>query len=427
MIGDKTSLFMLNCATDFNVGTSNGRIELSHKELLGKEMHINRGMVFLVSTSRFVLGFQIGQRRIRSSSKLQANIFENLQKSFSTVSPGSSMSKYYTVGITGSGGLVGTALRDELSRGRKVNGKPVRVVRLSRGTVAEDKKLGDATETTLTWNPNGASAPEIISPTAADEMDAVVHLSGENIATGIGPLGFLGIRPWMEEKKAEILNSRVTPTQALAKVMTASSKPQTLLSASGVGVYGDNFIGDELEAVDETMDVSKTKGFLADVSRAWEAATSEATKCKNRVVNMRFGVVMSTKGGALGKLYPIFFLGGGGVVGSSNQYLSFVSARDIARAIVHTLETPSLKGPVNICAPNPCTNADFTKALGGALNRPTILPLPGFAVSLLFGEMGEEMLLGGVRCLPRKLLTSGFEFQHPTIDAAIKSALEEAI
>jgi uncharacterized protein len=392
------------------------------------------GMLILVSTSRFVAGFQIAQRQVRptsSSSKLHANFLENLQKSFSTASlagGSSSMSKYFTVGITGSGGLVGTALRDELSRRQTVNGKPVRVVRLSRGTVAEDKKLEDvATETILTWNPNGATADAIISPAVAGELDAVVHLSGENVATGLGPLGFLGLRPWTEEKKAEILNSRTIPTRALAKVVAASNKPQALLTASGVGVYGDNFIGDEMEAVDETMDTSGTKGFLADVSRAWEAATLEAVKGKNRVVNMRFGVVMSTKGGALAKLYPIFLLGGGGDVGSGNQYFSFVSARDIARAIVHTLETPSLKGPVNICAPNPCTNSEFTKALGGALNRPTIIPLPSFAVSFLFGEMGEEMLLGGVRCVPGKLMKSGFQFEHPTIDAAIKSALEEDI
>ena len=121
---------------------------------------------------------------------------------------------------------------------------------------------------------------------------------------------------------------------------------------------------------------------------------AEAKTGKNRVVNMRFGVVMSTKGGALAKLYPIFFLGGGGNVGSGRQYFSFISARDHARAIVHTLETPSLEGPVNFCAPEPCTNAEFTKALGSVMNRPTILPFPGFAVSLLFGEMGEEMLLG---------------------------------
>jgi len=339
-----------------------------------------------------------------------------------------STSQYYTIGITGAGGLVGTALRDELSRRDTVNGKPVRVVCLSRANTAEDKELEDAaTEIKLAWNPNGSSANDILSPSVASQMDAIVHLAGENIATGQGPLGFLGLRPWTDAKKAEIMNSRIIPTSALAKVVAASKKPTTLLSASGCGVYGDNFVGDALEAVDESMDVSSTKGFLPDVSRAWEAATEAATKGNNRVVNMRFGVVLSKNGGALGKLYPIFFLGGGGNVGSGQQYFSYISARDIARGIVHTLETPSLKGPVNFVAPNPCTNAEFTKALGGAMGRPTILPFPAFAVSLLFGAMGEETLLGGVRCLPSKLLKSGFEFLHPTVDDAVKSAVDEKI
>ena len=129
----------------------------------------------------------------------------------------------------------------------------------------------------------------------------------------------------------------------------------------------------------------------------------------------------------MGKLYPVFYLGGGGNVGSGQQYFSFISARDHARAIVHTLETPSLEGPVNFCASAPCTNAEFTKALGKGLSRPTILPFPSFAVKLLFGEMGEEMLLGGVRALPGKLEKSGFQFEHPTIDLAVQSALDETI
>lgn len=386
-------------------------------------------ILLAVNSSRLLVAGFRGVSSVRpTTSKLQASFFEDLQKSFSTASMPSSASKYYTIGITGSGGLVGTALRDELSRWDSVNGKPVRVVCLSRGSAVEDKELQDAAkEIKLTWNPNGSSADDILSPKVASEMDAIVHLAGENIATGTGPLGFLGLRPWTPEKKAEILNSRIAPTKALASVVASSKKPTTFLTASGCGVYGDNFIGDALEPVDETMDISNTKGFLADVSRAWEAATEAATKGKNRVVNMRFGVVLSKNGGALGKLYPIFFLGGGGNVGSGQQYFTYISARDIARAIVHTLESPSLKGPVNFVAPNPCTNAEFTKALGGAMGRPTLLPFPAFAVSLLFGEMGEETLLGGVRCIPSKLLKSGFEFQHPTVDAAVKSALEESI
>ena len=221
------------------------------------------------------------------------------------------------------------------------------------------------------------------------------------------------------------MDSRVQLTTAVAQV--AASKSINLLTASGVGVYGSDFFGNEKEAVDESVDVSKTTGFLADVSRAWEAATTKAEQNGSRVVNMRFGVVLSAKAGALAKLYPIFLLGGGGIVGSGEQFWSFISARDIARAIIHCIETPSLKGAVNLCSPQPCSGREFTQALGKALNRPTLLPFPAIAVSLLFGEMGEEMLIGGVKAVPSKLLKSGFEFKHPTIDEAIASAIEEDI
>jgi uncharacterized protein len=376
-----------------------------------------------------------------TTTALRANFLENLQKSFSTAvtpagSPSSmSQQKYYTIGITGAGGLVGTAFRDELRQKATVNGKPVRIVRLTRGNVAEEKALEDVSDTRLVWNPRGAVASDVVSATAWEEMDAIVHLSGENVATGLGPMGGIGIRPWTTEKKTEILQSRVGPTQAWAKVFstttTSKQRPKVFLTASGVGIYGNDFVGEDCRAVDETMDVRMTKGFLADVSRAWELAAQllpparNNNNNKNRVVNMRLGVVLSKKGGALGKLYPIFWLGGGGDVGSGQQYFSYISARDIARAIVHTLETPSLSGPVNMCTPHPCTNTEFTRALGTALRRPTILPLHSFAVSLLFGEMGEEMLLGGVRSLPNQLLKSGFQFYHPTIDTAIQSALDE--
>jgi uncharacterized protein (TIGR01777 family) len=388
-------------------------------------------LLFAVSsTSRLVAGFNLVPRTAKSSTNLSATFFEDfpktLSKAFSGMAGGTD-SKYYTVGITGAGGLVGTAVRDELGRRETLNGKPVRVVRLSRGSVAEQKALDDMTETTLVYNPKGSSADEVIDLSAAAEMDAIIHLAGESVATGMGPLGFLGLRPWTDAKKAEILNSRVVPTKALAKVVASSKSPKTFLVASGVGAYGDNFIGEDSVAVDETFDISTSGGFLAEVSRQWEAASEEAKTGKNRVVNMRFGVVMSKKGGALGKLYPIFFVGGGGDVGSGKQYFSFISARDHARAIVHALETPSLTGPVNFCAPEPCTNAGFTKALGKVINRPTILPLPGFAVNLLFGEMGKEMLLGGVRALPAKLEKSGFKFNHPTIEEALQSAMEEEI
>jgi uncharacterized protein (TIGR01777 family) len=345
----------------------------------------------------------------------------NVQRAFSS----DGGSQYYTVGITGASGLLGSSLIDELSKQETVNGKPVRIVKLSRSENIGTKTLGDDTVTTLSWNPKASSADTVIDPEALDQIDAIVHLAGENVATGLGPLGFAGIRPWTDEKKAEIMESRVGPTRGLAKAIAASKTPTSFLVASGVGVYGSDYIGDAKPAVDESMDISDTTGFLTDVSREWEAAGQEAGN--NRVVNCRMGVVMSKKGGALGKLFPIFFLGGGGNVGSGNQYFSFISARDAARALVHTLSTPSLTGPVNICSPEPCTNAEFTSAFGKVLSRPTILPLPSFVVSLLFGEMGEEMLLGGVRALPGKLSKSGFEFKHPSIEEALSSAVEETI
>jgi uncharacterized protein len=393
------------------------------------------GMLLVLTSLSRSTAFSVvvqSQAPRRSGTRLLASFLDNLQKSFSTaVTPGSSMSKYYTIGITGSSGLVGTALQDELASRASVNGKPVRIVRLQRGSVvgADDKALDDAPLCSLTWNPNGAVPSEIIGTKALSEMDTVVHLAGENVSTGLGPLGFLGLRPWTAEKKSEIMNSRVTSTLALSKAMAAlSSRPQTLLTASGVGIYGDTFVDDTQPAVDETAMVSDTTGFLADVSRAWEEATLEASKKgNNRVVNARFGVVLSTKGGAMSKVYPIFFLGGGGTVGSGQQYLPFVSARDLARALIYMMETPSLKGPVNVCAPNPCTNSEYTKALGSAMGRPTIFPFPSFAVSLLFGEMGETLLLGGTRCVPQKLLKSGFTFLHPTVDSAVQSALKEKI
>jgi uncharacterized protein (TIGR01777 family) len=340
-------------------------------------------------------------------------------------------SKYFTIGLTGSGGLVGTAFQNELSQKATINGKPIRTVALSRGKRASANPLEDfvegATSTTALWNPNASAAEDVIDPVLLSRLDAIVHLCGENVATGEGILAPLGIRPWTESKKKEIMDSRVVTTSALAKAIAASdNRNLDFVVASGVGAYGSDFIGDKGKiAADESADVSKTKGFLAEVSRQWEASADPAAKAGNRVVNMRNGVVLSTKGGVLGKLFPIFFLGGGGIVGGGEQYFPYISGRDVARAMVHILETPSLKGPVNMVAPVGCTNAGFTSAMGKALNRPTLLPFPAFACSLLFGEMGEELLLGGTHAAPKKLMDSGFSFLHPTVDEAVQSAVDE--
>jgi uncharacterized protein (TIGR01777 family) len=380
----------------------------------------------MISSSRSALAFTPRKGATSSSnSKLAASFFDSLQKAFSTQTTEKMSSQFYTVGITGSSGLLGSALIDELTKQGSLNGKPIRIVKFARADSVSGSKLQDEPMLTLPWNPKGDTPESVLDPEALSSIDTVVHLAGENVATGLGPLGFLGLRPWTDEKKSEIINSRVGPTKAITKAIAACKTPTTLMCASGVGVYGDKFTGEVAPLADESTDVSNTPGFLAQVSREWEGATKDAGK--NRVVNMRMGVVLSKAGGALAKLFPIFFLGGGGNIGDGQQYFSFVSARDAARAYVHIMNTPSLSGPVNVCAPFPCTNAEFTSAMGSVLSRPTILPLPSFAVSALFGEMGEEMLLGGVRAVPGKLEKSGFEFQHPTITEALQSAVEETI
>lgn len=370
---------------------------------------------------------RISVRTSNSHNKLSAggNFFSDLANTFSTMTNSGEKRNVYTVAITGSSGLVGKALIDEMSSRGSVKGKPVKIIRLSRGSARGDSSLS--------WDPK-ASSGVAIDPSLLEEVDTVVHLAGENVSTGEGILASLGIRPWTDSKKKEIINSRVEGTKALAAAVKEANKnggggrPQTdFLVASGPGIYGFEGIGPNAALCDESMDTSQTTGFLADVSREWESAAKEAVGdgAKGRVVQMRFGVVLSKLGGALAKLYPIFFVGGGGYVGSGDQYFPFISARDLARSIVHIIETPQLHGPVNMVAPTPCTNAEFTKVFGSVINRPTIFPLPSFAVKALFGQMGEEMLLGGQKVSPSKLVSSGFNFKHDTVEKALKSAIVE--
>lgn len=388
----------------------------------------------------------------RGTSSFLDGIQSNLQKTFSTMNPSSNSddSPYYTIAITGASGMLGNALIDELSKKQDgmIKGKKIKIVKLNRSdTIEEELPLALATDlddtsgtdatitpTSLNWNPN-ANGSDSINKQALQSIDTLVHLAGENVGAGLlpGPLGMLGVQAWSKAKKDMIINSRVGPTKALATAIAECTKPTSYIVASGVGVYGCDFMANEndKDAPDESADVSNTKGFLAEVSRQWEAASLPAIRegalLMNRVVNLRMAPIMSKKGGALEKLYPIFFLGGGGIVGSGKQYFSYISARDAARSIVHIIENEKIKGPVNLVAPTPATNADFTSALGKVLSRPTFFPLPELVVKLLFGEMGEEMLLGGVKAVPKKLLDSGFEFKHDTMDKALESAVNENI
>ena len=225
-------------------------------------------------------------------------------------------------------------------------------------------------------------------------------------------------RRWTSAYKREILESRVTPTHALATLLAGlNAKPAVLVCASAIGIYGSR--GDEV--LTETS--SPGSGFLPEVCLAWERATQPATDAGIRVVHLRFGVVLSPEGGALAQMLPLFRVGLGGRLGSGRQWMSWVALPDAIGAIEFALQTPSLSGPVNVVAPNPVTNLEFTRALGRALHRPTLLPAPGFALRLAFGEMAQATILASERVLPARLSAAGFHFEYPEIEAALRAVL----
>jgi len=244
-----------------------------------------------------------------------------------------------------------------------------------------------------------------------------VHLAGENIGSGEGPLAALG--RWSDRKKHAIVESRRRGTLLLARSLAAlKRKPRVLVSASGVGFYGD--AGDA--ALTEAS--PKGRGFLADVADVWEASTAPAEEAGVRVARLRFGVVLSRAGGVVEKLYWPFFLGGGGPVGSGRQWVSWVALPDAVRAIQFAIAHESVRGAVNACSPEPVRNADFMRALGRAMGRPSLVPLPEAAVRLVFGEMGEETLLASTRALPVKLLAAGFNFDFSGVESAMAEAVK---
>jgi uncharacterized protein len=295
------------------------------------------------------------------------------------------------VAITGSSGLVGTALTDAL----EANGQLVK--RLVRRPVRDQ-------ENEIRWDPEENS----IDAAALDGVDAVVHLAGESLAA----------HRWTAAFKQRIRDSRLRGTQLLSETLARlTTKPTVFISASAVGFYGDR--GDE--PLDESA--GPGSGFLADVCRDWEAATGAARDVGIRVVNLRLGVVLSPKGGALAQMLTPFKLGAGGVIGNGRQYLSWIAIDDLVAAIRFALRNDLLAGPVNAVAPSPVTNREFTTALGRVLGRPTVMSMPAFAARLAFGEMADEMLLSGARVEPRKLTAAGFTFQYPELEPALRSLL----
>lgn len=260
-------------------------------------------------------------------------------------------------------------------------------------------------EKAITWQPLDG----VLDAASLEGFDAVIHLAGENIATG----------RWTAEKKALIRDSRVKGTRLLCETLAKLSRPpRVLANASAVGYYGSH--GNETL----TEESDPGTGFLAEVCRDWEQATEPAAEKGIRVARMRFGVVLSPDGGALGKMLLPFKLGTAGILGDGRQYMSWIARDDLVAAILHVLMTESLRGPVNLVAPQAVTNREFTKTLGHVLWRPTILPMPAFAARLLFGaEMADEMLLAGQRVVPTRLQATHFQFRFPTLEDALRQML----
>jgi uncharacterized protein (TIGR01777 family) len=247
----------------------------------------------------------------------------------------------------------------------------------------------------------------MIDATGLEGVDAVLHLAGENI-----------VGRWSAAKKARIRNSRVEGTRLLAGTLAGLQRPPgVMVSASATGYYGDR--GNELL----TEESAPGNNFLAGVCREWEAATDPAGEAGVRVVHPRFGIVLSTEGGALATTLPIFKLGGGGRIGNGKQYWSWVAIDDVVGAILHSLFTESLGGPVNVTVPNPPTNAQYTRTLGGVLGRPTVFPLPAPAARIALGEVADELLLASQRIEPAKLIETGYSYRYPELGGALRHLL----
>lgn len=291
--------------------------------------------------------------------------------------------------LTGASGLLGPALIASL----RADGHDV--VRLVRREPTAPDESG--------WDP----AAGTVEAAALRGADAVVHLAGVGLAT----------RPWTPSHKRAVMDSRVQGTTTIARAVAEHGVP-TLVSASGVGYYGN--------PDDEVLDEDSPRGstYLADVVEAWEAATEPATAGGARVVLARTAVVLSAKGGAFGRLLPLFRLGLGGKVGSGRQWWSWIALDDYVRAVRFALDSPDLAGPVNLSAPEPLTNAELTAAMGRVLHRPTVFTAPGWAMKIPLRDFAED-LLGGQRVVPGRLLDAGFTFAHPTFEPALRELLAQ--
>jgi len=296
--------------------------------------------------------------------------------------------------VSGVSGPIGAALLPSLKSSGAL------VARLVRAGSTLGPAGGDER---IPWDP-----AQPISPDAVSGFDAVIHLAGESI-----------VGRWSPAKKTKIRDSRVVGTRNLAHALAqAKDKPRVFVCSSAIGYYGDR--GDEVLREESAAGT----GFLPEVCREWEAATRPAADAGIRTVQLRTGVVLSPKGGALGKMLMPFKLGVGGRIGNGRQWMSWIDVQDMVGAIHHILKTDLLQGPVNMVAPKPVTNSDFTNTLAGVLSRPAIFPVPAFAVKLAFGEMGETVLLGSQRVEPAQLVGSGYPFCFRDLRASLDNLLK---
>jgi uncharacterized protein (TIGR01777 family) len=257
------------------------------------------------------------------------------------------------------------------------------------------------------WDPTGSR----LDPAQLEGLDAIVHLAGENV----------GAR-WTSARKARISNSRIHGTRILSEALARTRRrPAVLVSASAVGIYGNR--GDEILTENSHLG-DPGDDFLAALAQAWEAAADPARAAGIRVVHPRFGLVLSPDGGALKKMLLPFRLGVGGPLGSGHQWMSWISIDDAVEAIYHLLVTESFSGPVNLVAPEPVRNRDFTRTLGRVLSRPTPFPVPAGILRLALGEMARGTLLASARALPKRLLASGYQFRHPDLETGLRHVLQ---
>lgn len=258
----------------------------------------------------------------------------------------------------------------------------------------------------IPWSPMAHNP--ISQPALLEGFTAAIHLSGANISG----------QSWTQNYRHELVVSRVRTTRALAEILAGlKEKPKVLLCASAVGYYGNR--GDEVL----TEDSGHGRGFLADLCRDWERATEAAEMAGIRVVHLRLGVVLGPDGGIIGKLKPIFRWGLGGRLGSGRQWMSWISLSDVVSAMFFLMENPSISGSVNLVAPDPVTNAEFTRAMGRVLGRPTLFPVPSPLLRLIFGEMAEQTMLASTRAVPTRLQSAGFSFQHERIEEGLQAAV----